>query len=449
MAENPVPFYDIPYRRLFPWLHLTRAFWIAADLRKLILASIALMLVSAGSLAFDDLLPFSRPESNEVAAARNAERWPWQQSLGYDLWHGGDGPAELRGALYDPRNTLLRISSNWQIVLLPFRKIVEPAACLFRGNASPAQLADAATRSLWNLVVWSIFGGAISRIAAVQFARDQQIGIRRALAFSASRFFGYVSAPVLPLFGVAILWALCVLGGWIGRIPGGVGEGMLGVLWGLELVFGFLMAVILIGVGVGWPLMFATISVEGTDGFDGLSRAYNYIFERPLYVLWQGVVTMFYGSIMIFFVWLMAQILTQLAVWGVSWGMGYQAVVGLLGGTLEVAATDDPAAEMAVVSRGAEIVRCWMYALDVVVVGFVYTFFWSSATIAYFVLRHSVDANDFDEVFVEESEDRDELLPLVGTPSVADAEKTVLPIASLPSAATDKAAIPPPVDLTP
>ena len=158
---------------------------------------------------------------------------------------------------------------------------------------------------------------------------------------------------------------------------------------------------------------------------------------------------MFYGSIMIFFVWLMAQILTQLAVWGVSWGMGYQAVVGLLGGTLEVAATDDPAAEMAVVSRGAEIVRGWMYALDVVVVGFVYTFFWSSATIAYFVLRHSVDANDFDEVFVEESEDRDELLPLVGTPSVADAEKTVLPIASLPSAATDKAAIPPPVDLTP
>ncbi len=63
----------------------------------------------------------------------------------------------------------------------------------------------------------------------------------------------------MPLVGVAILWALCVIGGWIGRIPGGVGEGLLGVLWGLELVFGFLMAIVLIGAALGWPLMFAAI----------------------------------------------------------------------------------------------------------------------------------------------------------------------------------------------
>src|SRR5258708_33341852 len=128
----------------------------------------------------------------------------------------------------------------------------------------------------------------------------------------------------MALLGVGIVWALCILGCWIGRIAGGVGEALLGLLWGLELLFGFLMAVVLIGVAAGWPLMFATISVEGSDGFDGLSRAYNYVFERPLYVLWLAIVTMFYGSLMIFFVWLMAQTLTQLAVWGVAWGMGFE-----------------------------------------------------------------------------------------------------------------------------
>ncbi len=244
--------------------------------------------------------------------------WPWQTSLDYNfsIWPWGDGP-------------LVKIASNWEIVLLPFRDFVGRAAILFRPDATLVQLADAITRLLWNLAVWSIFGGAICRIAAVQFARDQQIGIRRALVFSLSRFFGYFSAPLMPLVGVGILWILCVIGGWIGRIPAGIGEGLLGVLWGLELLFGFLMAIVLIGAGLGWPLMFATISVEGTDGFDGLSRAYNYVFERPLYFVWQAILTMLYGSISIFFVALMAQFLTYLAVWGVSWGRGPEGAPSL------------------------------------------------------------------------------------------------------------------------
>src|SRR5579872_6047527 len=205
MADKPVQLYNIEYRRLFPWLHLTRAFWIAADIRKLLLAGVALMLISLGSLAFDQL-PFGGAPSNGEIEAREAQRWPWQLSLEYGLddfvWPWSDGP-------------LVRITSNWQIVLLPFRDFVGQAAILFRPSATTPQLADAATRLLWTLVVWSIFGGAICRIAALQFARDQQIGMRRALLFSLTRFFGYLSAPLMPLVGVGILWILCVIGGWI------------------------------------------------------------------------------------------------------------------------------------------------------------------------------------------------------------------------------------------
>ncbi len=33
----------------------------------------------------------------------------------------------------------------------------------------------------WFLVIWAIFGGAISRIAAVHVARDEKISVRQAL----------------------------------------------------------------------------------------------------------------------------------------------------------------------------------------------------------------------------------------------------------------------------
>jgi len=445
MAENTVELYNLQYRRLFPWLHLTRAFWIAIDIRKLILAYAALMLGSLGGIVCDQL-PFG--QSGEPAQGPPRAVWPWQESLGYDLREGNDGLSELLGALREPGNALWKITSNWQIVLLPFRRIIEPASIVLRGDATMGRLADAVTRSLWNLIIWSIFAGAISRMCAVQFARDQQIGIRRALVFSASRFLGYFSAPLMPLAGVAILWLLCVLGGWIGRIPG-VGQGLLGILWGLELLFGFFMAVVLMGAAIGWPLMFATISVEGTDGFDGLSRAYNYVFERPLYLLWQAVVLMFYGSIVIFFVSLMAQILAQLAVWGVSWGMGYDAAMQLVAGGRELILPDGSFAQDATVGWGTQIARGWICFLESLVVGFVYSFFWSSATIAYFVLRHSVDANEFDEVYVEEAEERDDLLPLVGTAAIDEVDRKSPSASSVPGSALPPSPAPPPVDLAP
>src|SRR5438045_274787 len=93
MADNPVQLYNIDYHRLFPWLHLTRAFWIAIDIRKLLLAGVALMLVSAGSLVFDQL-PFGQANSDFRTRVRGAERWPWQLSLDYDhsIWPWSDGP---------------------------------------------------------------------------------------------------------------------------------------------------------------------------------------------------------------------------------------------------------------------------------------------------------------------------------------------------------------------
>ena len=55
-----------------------------------------------------------------------------------------------------------------------------------------------------------------------------------------------------------------------------------GALWFLPLLAGLFMAVLLVGLFFGFPLMWATISAEGTDAFDALSRSYAYTYQRPL-----------------------------------------------------------------------------------------------------------------------------------------------------------------------
>src|SRR5262245_13450186 len=131
MPDSPVAFESIPWRRMFPWLHLTRAFWIAIDGRKLLLASVGLLLVAGGSWLID-FLPFAQRPPGEVAP----DRWPWQWSLGYDLPVAGSAADAAQRALDNPWSTLKTIAGNWSIVLHPVRAVFEPAASLFRGDVS-------------------------------------------------------------------------------------------------------------------------------------------------------------------------------------------------------------------------------------------------------------------------------------------------------------------------
>lgn len=421
MAENTQQIDSINYLRVFPWLRLFRAFWIAVDIRKLLLAAVALLAISAGDLLFHQL-PFAKQALSEAESeALLAELWPWQRSLDYSLAVGENEPIwEPRSFVVSPGNTLLRLGMNWQVVLRPLDILLRPAIGLFQPNATWSRLAYDTTRLLWALCVWAIFGGAIGRMSAVQFARDEKVGLRSALTFSVSRFFAYLSAPLLPLVGVGVLWAFCALGGLLGRIPV-VGEIFVGITWGLGLVFGFLMALVLMGVAVGWPLMFATINVEATDGFDGLSRAYNYVYERPWHYLGYTVVSMAYGSLVIFFVWFIGQFVVFLTGWGVAWGMGYDATSAIYADTPQMIGaagfTAVPQTSLMQPGWGALLVGIWLRGVAVLVVAFIYTYFWTSTTIMYFLLRRIVDANDFDEVHLEQEDEPDELLPLVGVPA--------------------------------
>jgi hypothetical protein len=101
------------------------------------------------------------------------------------------------------------------------------------------------------------------RIAAVEQAIETPMALSGALRFSLENFLSYMTAALLPVAGIGMFWLLCAIGGWIGRIPF-IGQPALGLLWGLELVSRFLMALILIAAVVRMALPFVkTASVWG------------------------------------------------------------------------------------------------------------------------------------------------------------------------------------------
>jgi hypothetical protein len=416
MQQPEEQFYPNSRARLLRWvpiLHLFRAFRLAIDPRKILLGAAAAALLAAGEWALDQT-PLAPPIENDVLAelVGSDVEWPWNRRVA-----GGVAPPRaFEGMLSDPFRTLA--GSVWEgfDLLNPLRTIVAPGVRLFtRGNSWP-DVAYAWTQLLFGLAVWGLFGGATARIAALQFARHRGPTLREAIGYSGRHFGSAMSAPLLPIVFVGLFWLVCCLVGLIGRIPA-VGEAAAGVLWFIPLLCGLALAVMLLFIAAGWPLMVCTVSVEGTDGFDGLSRSYDYLLNRPWYALSLLLLMLAYGSLAIAFVAGVATIGTHLAEWGASSGMGEAAVDELTSGrpaAFENGISISGTIETSPVGRAAA--AFWLQLLALMLWGFVYSFFWSSATIIYFLLRKSVDGMPLDRVFVPAAGDRPGL-PLVGIPA--------------------------------
>jgi hypothetical protein len=297
---------------------------------------------------------------------------------------------------------------------------------------------------LVTVLIWSIFGGAITRIAAVQVARGEKMGPSEALRYTFKRLFSYVTAPLCPIVLVFFLLVLSMIFGLFHMIPIFGDIFVSGFFWWIPVIFGLLMALALIGL-VGWPLMSATVSAEGTDFLEAVSRSYTYVFSRPWQYLWYALVGIAYGAVLVFFVGFMGSFAVYLSKWGVSKGtvekrdpvflFAYAPTTFewrellLQGATVDgkqVVTKDgiDPDAFRKFVGRddsyqgtdqmkwwnkvGAFMVAFWLFLILLLILGFGYSFFWSAGTIVYLLMRRNVDSAEFEEVFMEE-EDQDGL----------------------------------------
>jgi len=263
---------------------------------------------------------------------------------------------------------------------------------------------------LWGTAVWAFFGGAISRIAVVRLAADEQVGFNAALRYAARKGPSYFAAPLLPVGGALLIALPVFILGLLMRTNPGLLLG--GVLWPLALAAGFLMAVLLLGALAGWPLMWGAISAEGTDSFDALSRSYAYVFQRPLRYLFYVAVAAFLGWLGWIFVQTFASAVIGLAYWAAGWGSGN----ALLGAS--IFAADGHLSGVG--EFGAGLIQFWAGCVKLLAVGFVFSFFWSASAAIYLLLRRDVDAAEMDEVFLD-ADAAEQAAPAPAEPSPAPA----------------------------
>lgn len=388
-------------------LQIFRAFRIAVGVPQIAVAVAGLLVLSAGDWAIDQA-PFA-PESPPSPAV-------WAEPLlpAANVQPGGLASSRWSAAA----------SRTFGLLLAPYNSVFEPTARLLSMNNTWSTAAYAWSRLLWALLVWGFFAAILTRTAAVSFAIDETIPLRSACGFGGRMLLPFLTAPLLPAAGILFFWTLMLVGGWVGRIPV-AGPILLGVFLFLVLGFGFIAALLLLSVIAGWPLMYATIGTEVSDGFDGFSRSLSYVFGRPWAMLRYYAVGLVYGVACVAFVAVFAYFVVYVSAWGLAAGMGESDVVALLSDSPfsvvedrhETSAEplgDGPRRESHVSSTATAIAGVWLQAASLVVHAFGVSLFWTLATIVFFLLRYLDDATALDEVFLTPGDEPDDSLPVIG-----------------------------------
>lgn len=302
-------------------------------------------------------------------------------------------------------------------------------------------------------LVWALFGGAITRSATVELATEERLGMWEALQYAWGRYRHYAWSILAPLVGIVFFLLIMALGGWVARCP--VLDVLVSLTTLLYLLAGFIIMLILVGLVVGWPLMFPAISAEGSDSFDAISRAYSYIYTKPWKYIWYHLVALAYAGAIIFFVKLFALGMVGSVDRSLDFGMGgdyadsvragvlnygmlvYEPVQEVSSKAIATIASHDvtggvltrflaqtyglPAIQVDTADiSGTHHVVAFVAGIGFIffilaVVSFAVSLGFSLQTIIYLLMRKDVDGTDVTEVFQEEEEEEDYLAG-VGVP---------------------------------
>jgi hypothetical protein len=419
MADQPTRLREVAWSELFPWLMLARSVRIALLARVLILGALGLIATTLGWRLIGWM--FSGANDPDIASFHAvASRWVWENSREFSIAMSAESADEVFASAWD--GLLEAPVALWLYLTAPFR----------------AMFSDVSARAffyllfcaLWELLVWGLIGGAITRIAALRFTRDEAPGLVAALKHAARNLPSYSLPPLIALGGAAVFAAQLALLGLIMNVD--FLALLVGLTWPFVLMLGLLMAILLLGALVGWPLMWATISVEGTDAFDALSRSYAYTYHRPWRLLWYVLFVGLLAVVSMFVVKLFATSAIALGDWSIDWGLDEPTMDQIVKPTSTPAdissdappATTLPAPDVAVDNTDADdaaaaprleesrllnwtrnAIYFWKSMMAALAAGYQAGFLWVSAVGVYLLLRRDIDGVQMSEVYVEQDEE--------------------------------------------
>jgi hypothetical protein len=514
MAEERFDARELSFRKLLPWTEIFRCFFVALDPKKLGVAAAGIVVMALGwwiisSLAwaisvnpasykidYDPNGPVSKGYQkgglteaeadfraqadfdlyafryNELIATAKPggkfNSWPWNEERipnPYLVLSGQD-----RSWTY---------SSLLLTLIEPLRRFVEPVVYLLKPREGFGNRVYYFLITVWTLATWAFFGGVISRMAVLHLAGKERVTFLDSVRFVTSRYLAYLFSPLFPVALVfAVTIALAVYG-LLNLVPA-VGDALVSLTWFVPLLGGLVMAVLLLGL-LGYPMMYPTISAEGSDHFDALTRSYGYLYQSFFHYAWYGLVAVAYGAVLVFLVGVVTSLSVYMGKWAVAQTPGadylnrspefYFIYAPESFGWRELLLQGSPAVDangrlspenyekyvstLWIWNKAAAfVVGVWLTLVFLVFLGFGYSYFWVASSMIYLLMRERVDDTELDEVYMED-EDLDPLLPPApptaqtptagGTPlPVVDAPPTPAPAAPPPPLPAPAAVTPPP-----
>ncbi|MHC4792385.1 MAG: hypothetical protein ACYS8Y_13325, partial [Planctomycetota bacterium] len=261
---------------------------------------------------------------------------------------------------------------------------------------------------LIELAIIAVAGGAICRLAALQFARGEKPGVGEALHFSSRKFFSLFATPLVPVLIIAAIGFFLLLIGLIGNIRW-FGELIVALSVCPALIAGMVAAFLIIGVAAGFNLMFPSIAYDGSDCFDAISRSFSYVYSRPWQMGFYSAVAVIYGALCYVFVRFFAFLLLwaphrflPLGIWAQASSKQADKLVTIWPEPRFMRLYGTPGwAEM----NWSELVAAFIiHLLCLVIIGllvaFLISFYFSANTIIYSLLRKCVDNTALDEVYI-------------------------------------------------
>lgn len=266
-------------------------------------------------------------------------------------------------------------------------------------------------------VIWALFGGLICRTVALRLTVDESESPAEIRQFMAKWGNGFLSGPFLVLLGVICCLIPLKLAGLLYAVP--VLGTFVALLFPVVLLFALFAIMLLLGLLVGWPLLFASVAVDGADGFEAVSRTYSYVYQRPLHYLLYWIVSGVLGILgfIIISIFVDAVLALSVKVGGFPLSEGYSSFGAFLlreGGESR--------------SMSDAIVLAWCGLAQLMKPAFVFGWFWTSSVTIYLLLRRSVDATPLLEVLrVGAAAEKAEPLPPIipdekGAPEIKKAD---------------------------
>jgi hypothetical protein len=292
---------------------------------------------------------------------------------------------------------------------------------------------------VWWFVILAVFGGAICRVVASRIARDEGVGVKEALAFSIKNLPSYVIAPIAVGLAILFFWACILLAGLVVSIPF-IGPILSVILYPLTILAGLIIVLIGFGGVLGLLLMVSAVSTERNGALDAVSRAFSYIYSRPL---------QFFFSYFLIFLFAYIIFLVGNVFIGVT-SSSFLSGIAADSGHLDILAKNVGSNALT-----PDFSDAGFYGVAVAVIWFLHRILWwgiagyvvyyvlGGTTALYFQLRRDVDGTEESEIYLEDGQEDEFDFAVSEPPSpeapAAGAAETPAPETAAPEAPAPEA----------